>query len=325
MTIDLCTRIWSGRDPWGDHGSAHGPCDLEGSISVATPASHEAAVSCVHVAAVVGYASDRLGISIHDEVVFEAIESQPDRRVGVLGIDATRSDALARVELASRSEGVIGVALSPADQGLRPTDDRFVDVIRAASEYGLAVMIHNPGMFHPRSDLAFADPRLVDELLREHRDDHAVQSAHIVLGDLGCVPVEHTLAVVAKHPRVFVEISAAAARPGRLRTALFAAYEFGVARRVLFASGFPRETPERAIERLYSVNAASGERERVPREALRQIVEGDALGKLGIRHIWAGSGGGPRVQTRNGVRPSEASRLLTGSGGGQPDTEDPEW
>lgn len=325
MTIDLCTRIWNGRDPWGDDGSAHGPCGVDAPASGATPVSHEAAMGCVHVAAVVGYASDRLGISIHDDVVLEAIESHPDRRVGVFGIDATRSDALARVELASRTEGVIGIALSPADQGLRPTDDRFVDVIRAASESGLAVMIHNPGMFHPQSDLAFADPRLIDELLREHRDDESVQSASIVLGDLGCVPVEHTLAVVAKHPRVFVEISAAASRPGRLRTALFAAYEFGVAGRILFASGFPRETPERAIERLYSVNAASGDGERLPREAVRQIVEGDALGKLGIRHIWAGSGGGSHVQARSGLRPTEASRLMAGPGGSMADTEDPEW
>jgi len=325
MTIDLCTHIWNGRDPWGDHGAAHGPCRTDGASAGATPAAHEAAMNCVDVAAIVGYASDRLGISLGDEAILQAISEHSDRRVGVLGIDATRADALSRVDLAAQTEGVVGIALSPADQGLRPTDDRFVDVLRAASERGLVVLVHNPGMFHPDSDLAFADPRLIDELLREHRDDRDVQAASIVLGDLGCVPVEHTLAVVAKHEKVFVELSAAAARPGRLRTAVYTAHEFGVAMRVLFASGFPRETPERAIERLYSVNAESSSGERVPREVLRQIVEGDALGKLGIKHIWAGSGKGASGQPASGLRASDKVRLFAGADANGDHREESEW
>lgn len=323
MTIDLCTRIWNGRDPWGDHGAAHGHRRSDGAAAEATLASHEAAMNCVDVAAVVGYASTRLGITLGDEPVLQAIAEHADRRVGILGVDATGRDVLARVDDAAETEGVIGIALAPADQGLRPTDDRFVDVLRAASERGLVVLIQNPGMFHPDSDLAFADPRLIDELLREHRDDADVQAAKIVLGDLGCVPIEHTLAVVAKHRNVFVEISAAASRPGRLRSAIYAAFEFGVASRVLFASGFPRETPERAIERLYSVNAESTSGERVPREVLRQIVEGDALGKLGIRHIWAGSGKSSDGSVRAGFRESGTVRMLAGSDADE--REDSEW
>lgn len=287
MTVDFCTRIWNGRDPWADHAGAHGPT---GDVD-ATTSAHESAMSCVEVAVLVGYSSNRLGIHIEDEPLLNAVNECPDHRAAVLGIDPTHHSALQRVELAGDHSAVIGIVLSPADQGLRPTDDRFVEVIRAASARGLIVLIQNPGLFHPRSDLAFADPRLIDEMLRDHHDDPAVQAARLVLGDLACVPIEHTLAVVAKHERVFVEMSAVAARPGRMRTAIFTAHEFGVAHRVLFASGFPRETPERAIERIYSLNTGSDPTSiRVPREALRQIVEADALGKLGIRHVWAGSG-----------------------------------
>jgi hypothetical protein len=312
MTVDLCTRIWNGRDPWGAHGAAHGLCR---EVVNAGASAHDAAMGCVDVAAVVGYACDRLGVAITDETVLEAIEHRTDNRVGFLGVDTARDDALERVDAAAQHEAVIGIAVSPADQGVRPTDDRFVEVLRAASKRGLIVMVHNPGLFHPDSDLTFADPRLIDEVLREYRDDAHIQSARIVLGDLGCVPVEQTLAVVAKHQRVFVEMSAIAGRPGRMRTALFAAHEFGVASRVLFASGFPRETPERAIERLYSVNAfgigGDGNSVRVPREVLRQIVEGDALGKLGVRHIWAGSGGKPDSPSRTmPAAPHQPAALL---------------
>ncbi|MFU8827963.1 MAG: amidohydrolase family protein [Phycisphaerales bacterium] len=319
MTVDFCTRIWNGRDPWGEHAGAHGPVGDGATASV-----HEAAMSCVEVAVVVGYASDRLDVRLDDEAVLAAVEQMPERRVGVLGVDVSRRDALQAVDAAAGAEGIIGVAVSPADQGVRPTDDRFVEVVRAASERGLVVMIQNPGLFHPRSDLSFADPRLIDELLRDHHEDALVQSARLVLGDFGCVPIEHTMAVVAKHERVFVEMSAVAGRPGRLRTAIFGAHEFGIASRVLFASGFPRETPERAIERLYSVNAGSPSGDsacgRVPREVLRQIVEGDALGKLGIRHIWAGSGTRPEA----GMRASVRAGLLS-SGETDDDTEDAAW
>ncbi len=312
MTIDLCTRIWSGLDPWGDDGSAHGP-SVDGGAAGA--ASHQSAMSCVDVAAVVGYACHRLGVHIPDESILEAIAEGADSRVGFLGIDVSREGAVGRVEAAAEYEGVVGIVVSPADQGVRPTDDRFVEVLRRASELGLVVMVHNPGLFHPDSDLTFADPRLIDEVLREYRDDQAIQSARIVLGDLGCVPIEQTLAVVAKHRRVFVEMSAVAGRPGRMRTAIFAAYEFGVASRVLFASGFPRETPERAIERLYSVNTIGGHSDgnavRVPREVLRQIIEGDALGKLGVKHIWAGRGGGGEVKIGPSMHRQRAG-LLSG-------------
>ena len=311
MTIDLCTRIWNGRDPWGHRGGAHGPC-IE-AVS-ANASAHDAAMACVDVAAVVGYACDRLGVHLEDEHVLNAIAQHPENRVGFVGVDVSREDALRGVEAASSHEGIIGVAVSPADQGVRPTDDRFVAVVRAASDRGLIVMVHNPGMFHPTSDLAFADPRLIDEVLREYEGDPLVQSANFVLGDLGCVPIEQTLAVVAKHERVFVETSAVAGRAGRMRTAVFAAHEFGVAARVLFASGFPRETPERAIERFYSVNGSSstGERgeARVPREVLRQIIEGDALGKLGVKHIWAGRASGPEVSVHTPMRSQGHTELL---------------
>ncbi|MFI4854579.1 MAG: amidohydrolase family protein [Phycisphaerales bacterium JB065] len=313
MTIDLCTRIWNGRDPWGDHGGAHG-LPVDGGSACAT--SHLTAMACVDVAAVVGYACDRLGVCLPEESVLEAISEAIESRVGFFGIDVSNENATNRVEAAASQEGVVGIAVSPADQGVRPTDDRFVEVLRRASELGLVVMVHNPGLFHPDSDLTFADPRLIDEVLREYRDDTAIQSARIVLGDLGCVPIEQTLAVVAKHERVFVETSAVAGRPGRMRTAIFAAYEFGVASRVLFASGFPRETPERAIERLYSVNTIGGHNDgnavRVPREVLRQIIEGDALGKLGVKHIWAGSGGGAEVKRHTSMhRQCEGAGLLS--------------
>jgi predicted TIM-barrel fold metal-dependent hydrolase len=322
MTIDLCTRIWNGRDPWGHRGGAHGPC-IE-AVS-ATPTSHEAAMACVDVAAVVGYACDRLDVHLDDDSVLDTIAQHPERRVGFIGIDASRDDAVRRVEGAVSHEGVIGIAVSPADQDVRPTDDRFVEVVRAASEHGLIVMVHNPGLFHPASDLSFADPRLIDEVLREYEDDALIQSARFVLGDLGCVPVEQTLAVVAKHERVFVETSAVAGRPGRMRTAIFASHEFGVASRVLFASGFPRETPERAIERLYSVNGSSSSGDsgeaRVPREVLRQIIEGDALGKLGVKHIWAGRSSGSEVTVHTPMRTRDRAGLLSAGD----ETEEGSW
>jgi predicted TIM-barrel fold metal-dependent hydrolase len=68
---------------------------------------------------------------------------------------------------------------------------------------------------------------------------------------------------------------------------MLAAFERGVTDKLLFASGFPNETPERAIERMYTVNSVRNGTHLpgIPRETVRGIVERDSLRLLGIEHV----------------------------------------
>jgi len=124
-----------------------------------------------------------------------------------------------------------------------------------------------------------------------------------VLGDVGAGFTEEALALCAKHPRVFAELSGVIGTPWRLYTTLLTAFERGLTDKLLFASGFPAELPERAIERMYTVNAVRSGTQLpgIPRETVRGIVERDSLRLLGIEHV-----GAARKAPTNGGTPSAA-------------------
>ena len=73
-------------------------------------------------------------------------------------------------------------------------------------------------------------------------------------------------------------------RPWQAYNALVEAYQAGVIDKLLFGSDFPYTSAEDCIEALYSINqlAQGTNLPVVPREALRGIVERDALNLLGL-------------------------------------------
>ena len=96
-----------------------------------------------------------------------------------------------------------------------------------------------------------------------------------------------TLFLLGKHEHVFADLSGVASRPWQLYNALLNAMSFGVMDRLLFGSGFPRETPAKAIESLYLVNQFSHGTQfpSIPRTQIRQIIERDSTECLGIETV----------------------------------------
>jgi hypothetical protein len=90
--------------------------------------------------------------------------------------------------------------------------------------------------------------------------------------------------MLAKHDRIFTHTGGVAARPWELLHALQGCRDHGVDQKVFFASGFPFDTPARAVEALYSVNAMvqSTPLPMIARSVLREIVERDAMSLLGM-------------------------------------------
>ena len=126
--------------------------------------------------------------------------------------------------------------------------------------------------------MEFGRPLLLDEVAR------AFPSLPIVIGKLGFPWIDEALLLLGKHRNVFADIAGVASRPWQLYNALLTASSLGVMDKLLFASGFPFDTPESAIEALYSINqlAQGTNLPVVPREALRGIVERDTLSLLGL-------------------------------------------
>jgi hypothetical protein len=142
----------------------------------------------------------------------------------------------------------------------------------------MPVLIHPGGHLAEAGRLEFARPVLLDEVARTFPE------LKIVIAQLGEPWVEETVVLLAKHPNIFADISGLLTRPWQAYNALVRAYQYGVIDKLLFGSDFPYTHAAGCIEALYSLNqiAHGSNLPIVPREALRGIVEREALGLLGL-------------------------------------------
>jgi predicted TIM-barrel fold metal-dependent hydrolase len=282
MIIDLNTRIWTNTEQLGREVADRlrsEQVERWGQLD-ASPAAHERAMGCVDAAVIVGFRSDRLGAHIPNESIAEFVAKDPRRRIGVAGIDPMSPDALDQIDQAV-ALGLSGVAVSPACQGFHPSHSSAFRVYERCAESTLPLFVLFNPPFTRTCSLEFARPMLWDEVAQ------ALPGLPIVIGQLGHPWIDETLLLLGKHRNVWADISGVASRPWQLYNALLSAASFGVMDHLLFGSGFPFETPAKAIESLYSVNAFNQGTQlpAVPRSQVRGIVERDAIACLGIETI----------------------------------------
>lgn len=269
LTIDAHTRMWPDDRPW----------PLRRPPSSRWTRFPEA-MSTVDRAFVLASRSSRLDIHIPTADLVAFCAEAPHQRLPFAAIDPL-ADSLADDLAEAAHHSVVGITIAPADTGVRPTHDRFVQVLDWCAERSLPVHISNPFLLHPASTIDFARHALLDEVLAD------LPNLRVVLGDLAVVPLEETLLILAKHDNVFAECSRIATRPWHLRHTLACAYEREVASRLLIGSGFPFSTPEEVVGAAYSINAhaSSSSGAPVPPEIIRAIVDRDALRALDIDTI----------------------------------------
>lgn len=279
MIFDIRTYIWSSLDQLGRHladrllhtlGERPGPLD-------ASPTAHDRAMTCVDASFVLGFRSERLGARIPNELVAEFVGHDPQHRLGVAGVDPMMADAVQQVRAADEL-GLVGIAVSPSCQGFHPANSAAMRVYDECANRNMPVFIAALDPLTPGAELEFARPALWDEVAR------TFPSLPLLISQLGHPWIDETLVLLSKHRSIFADISGVASRPWQLYNSLLSAASFGVMDRLLFASGFPYDTPERTIESLYSVNAYShgNQLPTVPRAQIRGIVERDALACMGI-------------------------------------------
>ena len=106
----------------------------------------------------------------------------------------------------------------------------------------------------------------------------------MLIAQLGQPWVDETICLLGKHPFVYADVSGMLSRPWQAYNALVNCYQASVTDKLLFGSDFPYTNAEECIESLYSINqfAQGTNMPVVPREALRGIVERDAVALLGL-------------------------------------------
>jgi uncharacterized protein len=279
MIVDTHTQIWSNLDQLGRelatcirNRSAENWAEYDGSHG-----GHEKAMSYVDMALIFGFRSQRLGAHVPNEFVAEFVSQKPERRAGVAGIDPLSPDA-ADEFTAAIEMGFVGVNVSPAMQGFHPAHSD------AMALYEMAVAHHTPvfvtlGDPMPSSAmLEFARPMLWDEVAR------TFPNLPIVINQIGHPWIDETLLMLSKHPRMYADISGVASRSWQLYNALLTAQSMRVIDKLLFGSGYPRETPAKTIEALYSINSYShgSQLPSIPRTQIRNIVERNVAHCLGL-------------------------------------------
>jgi predicted TIM-barrel fold metal-dependent hydrolase len=280
MIIDLHTHIWASPDQlgealaakWRRRAATAAPGEAD-----ASPAAHERNMGCVNGAVVLGFRADRLGARIPNELIAEFIAKDPRRRVGIAGIDPMSSDVLDEIDTAI-GLGLVGVAVSPACQGFHPAHSSAMKVYERCVERSLPLFVTLEEPLTAGATLEFARPVAWDEVAR------SFPTLPIMISQLGHPWIDETLLLVGKHERVYADISGVASRPWQLYNALLNAASGGVMDKLLFGSGFPHDTPARAIETLYKINAYSHGTQlpSIARASLTAIIEKDSLARLGI-------------------------------------------
>lgn len=305
MIIDLQTRVWSSPEQLGREMSTR-LRELETELGTTTDASlaaHAEAMEPVDLSVVIGFSSARLGAAIPDEYVAEACRRHPGR-IGISGIDPLAPGALDRLERAA-SMGLLGVCVSPAAQGFHPAHSQAMQVYERARELSMPVFVATPFPMTRSMQMEFARPAAWDEVARAFPD------LPLMIGGLGHPWVDETLLLLAKHDRVFSDISGVVARPWQLYNVLLDARSQGVMSKLFFGSGFPFGTPKQAIENLYGLGGFTQGTTlpSVPRTLVAGIVERDALACLGIESAAIRLGDG--ASSTGGATDRPAARPMT--------------
>lgn len=279
MIVDVDTRIWTRLEELGEEiaVSVRRLASARWVQPDATVEAHGAASRPVDASIVVGFRSELLRGAVAEEALRSVVARSEGRVFLARAIDPLRPSAAGEVESARR-EGVSAIWMDPATQGFNPSDTRAMRVFDRAEANQLPVLLGWTGPQPSSSRLEFARPFLLDEVAR------AFPRLSLVIGGFGAPFVHETLALLAKHDRVYTHTGGIAARPWELLHALQMARDLCVDSRVLFASGFPFDTPARAIESIYGVNAMLQQSSlpRISRAVLREIVERDSIALLGL-------------------------------------------
>ncbi len=286
MIVDCHTHVWQSPDQLGQLvlgdagrlGRVSRPRGAFRAVPSGDADYHWSQSTSVDRTIVLGFKSRYLRAEIPNRYVADYVRRYPQKLIGFAGIDPTEAVAVSELKIAREDLQLRGLTLSPANQDFHPADTQAMKVYARAEELGMPILFHPGSPFTDQSKMEFGRPFLLDEVAR------TFPRLRIIVAQLGQPWLDETICLLGKHANVFADVSGLLARPWQAYNALLSAYQYGVIDKLLFGSDFPYTSATECIEALYSINqiAHGTNLPVVPREALRGIVERDALGLLGL-------------------------------------------
>lgn len=277
MITDVQTRCWASPEQLGGELEA---CLARRGYGRNPPGHEESHVDACErsaVSFVLGCRAGRLGVNVGPDWVAQVVRRRPDRLVGVAGIDPLLPDWRDDLDRAV-SLGLKAVTVSPSLGGYHPAHTAAMELWSECERRSLPVLAARFGPLPPNAMLEHDRPYLWDEVFR------CFPGLTMVFGSLGAPFLAETLVLLEKHERVFADVAGLGRNAIEGYRALATASAAGTLGKLLFASGFPAETPAEAIERLFELNAflVGLSLPTIPQAQIRGIVERDACSRLGI-------------------------------------------
>lgn len=288
MIVDCHTHAWADVSQLGPLGGDFLRAARNLPNFSASSADHSLASQCVDKALVFGLgAGNDAGRSLNDYIA--QYVSRDSKAIGIAGVNPTDSDAGRGAEAQLRRSEFRGLVCSPHCQNFHPADSRAMAIYDLAQDRKVPVFFDHATHWAKAGRMEYARPSLLDEVAREFPD------LKIVVSGLGYPWMDEAIALIGKHPNAYADLASLLGRPWQAYNALVLAHQFDVIDKILFGSDFPYFTAAEAIESVYRLHEMTHGTNlpTVPREAIRSVVERDALSVLGI----ARPGESPVVKT----------------------------
>ena len=241
-------------------------------------AAAEAVDACIVLAAADGPSEEA------NKRLSEYVAKHKEKLIGFAVVEPTK-DKIGVNNLKSLTEKLEfdGVVLYCSACGFHPAHSRAMQFYESAQELGAPIFFHNSGHLGPDAVLDYGQPYLLDEVAR------TFPGLRIVIGGMGVPFVEQTLEMAGKHRNVYADLTIRPSNVWQVYNIVVAAYERGVMDKLLFGSGFPFGNTQECIETLLGFNMLLSDTNlpTVPRGNIRDIIERDALGVLGIKKGWS--------------------------------------
>lgn len=279
MIVDVHTHVWDSLEQLGPQVMAqvrrkttrpwHRPnASLE---------AHAQAMKTVDYAFVLGFEAIALRAHVPAHRVAAYVATQPERFIGFAGIDPMGDGHRERLDEAVSCK-LQGVAVSPWTSGYNPTHSEAMKLFERCQTRRMPVIVHGDEHLLPQTSMPFGQPTLLDDVARE------LPELRMIVTQVGYPWIDQTFTLLQKHPHIYADLSGIASRPWQLFHTLVTAYELGVTGKLLLGSNFPYGTPEQIMLNMFQLRDWTRESQLpcLPMEAVRGIVERDALSLLGI-------------------------------------------
>ncbi len=285
MIVDTHTSIWQSPEQLGVEALARlaRPTLFANErvrlLPKADTATHLLAAEPVDRCFVLGFKSRYMQAEIPNRFLADYCAEHADRMIGFAGIDPAEDDCLEQLARIAGEPHLQGLVICPAAQDFHPCDTRAMRTYEQAMKCKLPVIFSSGPYLAARTRLEYARPILLDEIARAFPD------LKMVISHLGYPWVDEALTLIRKHEHVLANLAGLLGQPWIAYDALLRACQLEITDKLLFGSDFPFAAAAESIEALYNINqfARGTNLPVIDRENLRQIVENDALGLLGIQ------------------------------------------